>query len=119
LGTVTPGRVVVVVADVEVVVGTAVVVVVLRAAALWWAGGELAQDERTSAVESTEAPIARRRTRVLTGSFQDVDRARDDADRDTTREMASSAIIKSFIQVLTADTSVGLNAVAVTKARWK
>jgi hypothetical protein len=37
----------------------------------------------------------------------------------TTREMASSAIIMSFIQGLTADTSVGLNAVAVAKAKWK
>ena len=37
----------------------------------------------------------------------------------TTREMASSAIIMSFIQGLTADTSVGLKAVAVAKAKWK
>ncbi len=37
----------------------------------------------------------------------------------TTKEMASSAIIMSFIQGLTADTSVGLKAVAVAKAKWK
>ena len=37
----------------------------------------------------------------------------------TTREMASSAIIMSFIQGFTADTSVGLKAVAVAKAKWK
>ena len=37
----------------------------------------------------------------------------------TTREMASSAIIMSFIQALTADTSVGLKAVAVANAKWK
>ena len=37
----------------------------------------------------------------------------------TTREMASSAIIMSFIQGLTADTSVGLKAVAVANAKWK
>ena len=37
----------------------------------------------------------------------------------TTREMASSAIIISFIQGFTADTSVGLKAVAVAKAKWK
>lgn len=37
----------------------------------------------------------------------------------TTSEMADSAIIMSFIQALTADTSVGLKAVAVAKAKWK
>ena len=37
----------------------------------------------------------------------------------TTREMAYSAIIMSFIQGLTAETSVGLKAVAVAKAKWK
>jgi hypothetical protein len=37
----------------------------------------------------------------------------------TTREMAASAIIMSFIQGFTADTSVGLKAVAVAKAKWK
>ena len=37
----------------------------------------------------------------------------------TTREMASSAIIMSFIQGFTAETSVGLKAVAVAKAKWK
>ncbi len=37
----------------------------------------------------------------------------------TTREMADSAIIMSFAQVLTADTSVGLNAAAVANAKWK
>jgi len=37
----------------------------------------------------------------------------------TTSEIASSAIIISFIHGLIADTSVGLNAVAVAKAKWK
>ena len=37
----------------------------------------------------------------------------------TTREIASSAIIMSFIQGLTAETSVGLKAVAVANAKWK
>ena len=37
----------------------------------------------------------------------------------TTREMADSAIIMSFAQVLTADTSVGLKAAAVANAKWK
>jgi hypothetical protein len=37
----------------------------------------------------------------------------------TTREMADSAIIMNFIQGLTAETSVGLKAVAVAKAKWK
>ncbi len=37
----------------------------------------------------------------------------------TTREIADSAIIMSFAQVLTADTSVGLKAVAVANAKWK
>ena len=37
----------------------------------------------------------------------------------TTREMASSAIIMSFIQGFTAETSVGLKAVAVANAKWK
>ena len=37
----------------------------------------------------------------------------------TTREMAASDIIMSFIQGLTAETSVGLKAVAVAKAKWK
>jgi hypothetical protein len=37
----------------------------------------------------------------------------------TTSEMASSAIIMSFAQGLIAETSVGLNAVAVVNERWK
>ena len=37
----------------------------------------------------------------------------------TTREMADSAINMSFAQGLIADTSVGLNAVAVAKEKWK
>ncbi len=37
----------------------------------------------------------------------------------TTRETADSAIIMSFAQVLTADTSVGLKAVAVANAKWR
>ena len=37
----------------------------------------------------------------------------------TTREIADSAIIMSFAQVLTADTSVGLKAAAVANAKWK
>ncbi len=37
----------------------------------------------------------------------------------TTRETADSAIIMSFAQVLTADTSVGLKAAAVANAKWK
>ncbi len=37
----------------------------------------------------------------------------------TTSEMASSAIIMSFAHGLTAETSVGLKAVAVAKAKWK
>lgn len=39
--------------------------------------------------------------------------------RATTSEIASSAIIISFIQGLMAETSVGLKAVAVAKAKWK
>jgi hypothetical protein len=37
----------------------------------------------------------------------------------TMSEIASSAIIINFIHGLIADTSVGLNAVAVAKAKWK
>ena len=37
----------------------------------------------------------------------------------TTSEIADSAIIMSLAHGLTADTSVGLKAVAVAKAKWK
>ena len=37
----------------------------------------------------------------------------------TTSEIASSAIIMSFAQGLIAETSVGLNAVAVANERWR
>ena len=45
--------------------------------------------------------------------------ARATTKRATISEIASSAIIMSFVHGLIAETSVGLKAVAVAKAKWK
>jgi len=133
-GTATPGLVVVpTVVDVEVEVEAAVVVVVSAAS---WAVGELLHDERADAAPRATAPAAVSRPRAFMrpswsvstsgrigrpghpGHFKMLT-ARATTRIPTTREMADSAINMSLAQPLTADTSVGLKAVAVANAKWK
>ena len=138
LGTTTPGCVVVGDDEVDVVGGVVVVVVVRmsRIAFFCAAVGPLPHDVRRPAVTSAVPTSATTRPPDGMASllFVESDGAADPrAGADyfkmftarattrmaTTREMASSAIIMSFIQGFTADTSVGLKAVAVAKAKWK
>ena len=138
LGTVTPGEVVDVVEEVVVVeeVGGSVVVTIGRSASFWSADGAPAHDESAQAARTAAAAAAADRIPACTdpsccvGAAERVPSAatrvyfkmltaRATTRIATTREMASSAIIMSFIQGLTADTSVGLKAVAVAKAKWK
>ncbi len=146
LGTATPGAVGVEVGAVDVVVGAAVVVVRMwRTAFFRPAVGELPQDVRRQAMTSTVAASALTRpregmvpswclsccdaapgaparqmapTRPVERYFRMLT-ARATTRMATTNEMASSAIIMSFIHGFTADTSVGLKAVAVANAKWK
>ena len=136
-GTVICGRVVVgAVTAVDVGAATVVVVVVFRmprTAFFWAAVGELPpHDVRKQAATRTAAARAATRPPTCTAPSLFVDRpgaararhfkmltARATTRIATTREMAASAIIMSFIQGLTAETSVGLKAVAVAKAKWK
>ena len=137
-GTATPGCVVVDDgAEVEVVGGAAVVVVrMLRTAFFCAAVGPLLHDARRLAAITAAHPSGTTRPpngtapswfvescgaagRTASGSYFKMLTARATTRMATTREMASSAIIMSFIQGLTAETSVGLKAVAVAKAKWK
>lgn len=105
-------------------------------AAFWLAVGELPHDESTHAAARATDPVAVSRPQVLmrpswpltlpparsagrvVGHFKMLT-ARATTRIPTTREMADSAIIMSLAQVLTADTSVGLNAAAVANEKWK
>ncbi len=123
----------------EVVGGTAVVVVVVRMSrtAFFCAEvGPLPHEPRRHAATTAAIPSVVTRppdgmtplclldpsgaaaTDVRSGYFKMLT-ARATTRMATTREMASSAIIMSFIQGFTAETSVGLKAVAVAKAKWK
>ena len=127
LGTITSGCVV---AVVDVV--SAAVVVVVRTA---FFDGEPPQDERTPPATKATAPAVATRTprsmepslfpepsgRVSAtppGHFKMLT-ARATTRIPTTREIADSAIIMSFAQIFTAETSVGLKAAAVANAKWK
>ena len=80
-------------------------------------GGGSAGSEHASIIVGR--PSRRGRTAVTRARYFKMLTARATTRIATTREMASSAIIMSFIQGFTADTSVGLKAVAVAKAKWK
>ncbi len=60
-----------------------------------------------------------RRTTGPPGAYFRMFTARATTRRATTSEIAASAIISSFAHGRIADTSVGLNAVAVAKEKWK
>jgi hypothetical protein len=138
LGMTTPGCDVVAADDEVAVVGGGFVVVVVRmsrTAFFCAAVGPLPHEARTHAVASAVRPSAVDRppndmgplwfvqsggaAPMVRSAYLRMLTARATTRMATTREMASSAIIMSFIQGFTADTSVGLKAVAVAKAKWK
>ena len=137
-GTATPGCVVVDDGAVVVDVGGAVVVVVVvrmeRTAFFCAAVGPVLHEARRHAATTAVLPSTATRRPNGTGPSCFLQRcggagaparyfrmltARATTRMATASEMAASAIIMSFIQGLTADTSVGLKAVAVAKAKWK
>ena len=62
-------------------------------------------------ISNAKPPLIRHHFKMFT--------ARATTSKATTSEMASSAIIISFIHGRIAETSVGLNAVAVANEKWK